>query len=88
MAQDQMVQWCTLFLTVVGKDPPEHSLGEDLDEREKSHFWKAKKWAYANLNRLFIRYVRSRICPEAATTKHFKDTEIRVQTKRTRQQKR
>lgn len=29
---------------------------EDLDEREKNHWWKAKKWAYANLNRLFVRY--------------------------------
>lgn len=51
-----MVQWCTLFLTIVGKDAPEHALDEDLDERERSHFWKTKKWAYANLNRLFIRY--------------------------------
>lgn len=29
---------------------------EDLDEREKSHWWKAKKWCYANLNRLLVRY--------------------------------
>lgn len=31
-------------------------MAEDLDEREVSHWWKAKKWAYANLNRLFVRY--------------------------------
>jgi hypothetical protein len=30
---------------------------EDTDERELNHWWKAKKWSYANLNRLFVRYV-------------------------------
>jgi hypothetical protein len=52
-----MVGWCTLFLTVVGKEPPETSLPEDLDERETNHWWKAKKWSYANLNRLYVRCV-------------------------------
>ena len=56
MQQDRMVAWCTLFLTIVGKDAPENALDEDLEERERAHFWKAKKWAYANLNRLFVRY--------------------------------
>lgn len=28
----------------------------DLDERELNHWWKCKKWAYVNLNRLFVRY--------------------------------
>ena len=53
--QSAMVGWCTLFLNVVSKDPPECSLSEDLDEREINHWWKAKKWSYANLNRLFVR---------------------------------
>ena len=52
-----MVGWCTLFLNVVGKEPPECSLTEDIDERETNHWWKAKKWSYANLNRLYVRYV-------------------------------
>lgn len=26
-------------------------------EREKHPWWKTKKWAYFNLNRLFVRYV-------------------------------
>lgn len=56
MAQEQMVSWCTLFLTIIGKEAPLHAMDEDLDFRERNHFWKAKKWAYANLNRLFIRY--------------------------------
>jgi len=29
---------------------------ESKEERELNHWWKCKKWAYANLNRLFIRY--------------------------------
>lgn len=31
---------------------------EEKEERELNHWWKCKKWSYANLNRLFIRYVR------------------------------
>ncbi len=59
MTRDNMVAWCTLFLTIVGKEPPPHVLDEDLEERERNHFFKGKKWAYANLNRLFVRYVCS-----------------------------
>ena len=51
-----MVGWCTLFIRVVGKDAPPSALPEDLDERESNHWWKAKKWSYANMNRLFVRY--------------------------------
>ncbi|GAB1739217.1 hypothetical protein NU219Hw_g3966t1 [Hortaea werneckii] len=51
-----MVDWCTLFLKVVEKEPPENAMMEDLDERELNHWWKCKKWAYVNLNRLFVRY--------------------------------
>ena len=50
------VGWCTLFLSVAGKNPPENSMMEDLDEREMNHWWKCKKWAYVNLNRLYVRY--------------------------------
>lgn len=52
-----MVAWCTLFLTIVAKGAPAHLLDEDLEERERNHFFKGKKWAYANLNRLYVRYV-------------------------------
>jgi hypothetical protein len=51
-----MVDWCTLFLRVVAKEPPENSMMEDADERELNHWWKCKKWSYVNLNRLFVRY--------------------------------
>ncbi|TKX26347.1 importin-beta N-terminal domain-containing protein 1 [Elsinoe australis] len=53
---EAMSGWCTLFLTVVGKTPPESSMMEDEDERETNHWWKCKKWSYVNLNRLFVRY--------------------------------
>jgi hypothetical protein len=55
-SHQSMVDWCTLFLRVVGKEAPENSMLEDLDERELNHWWKCKKWAYVNLNRLFVRY--------------------------------
>ncbi|KAI4283002.1 MAG: hypothetical protein L6R38_002486 [Xanthoria sp. 2 TBL-2021] len=56
LSQDRMVAWCTLFLNLIGKDAPAAALDEDLDERERDHWWKSKKWAYANLNRLYVRY--------------------------------
>ncbi|KDB24195.1 hypothetical protein H109_03932 [Trichophyton interdigitale MR816] len=55
-SQQATVGWCTLFLRVIGKVPPANSMQDDTDEREQSHWWKCKKWSYANLNRLFIRY--------------------------------
>lgn len=51
-----MVGWCTLFLTVVAKQPPANSMPDDLEDRETNHWWKCKKWSYVNLNRLFVRY--------------------------------
>ncbi|KAJ5963739.1 uncharacterized protein N7479_003615 [Penicillium vulpinum] len=50
------VDWCTLFLRIVSKTPPASSMGDSKEEREMNHWWKCKKWSYANLNRLFIRY--------------------------------
>lgn len=56
LIQDRMVGWCTLFLNIISKDAPSNALEDDLDERERNHWWKSKKWAYANLNRLYVRY--------------------------------
>ncbi|KAJ5542273.1 hypothetical protein N7535_004694 [Penicillium sp. DV-2018c] len=50
------VDWCTLFLRIIAKTPPASAMGDSKEEREMNHWWKCKKWAYANLNRLFIRY--------------------------------
>jgi hypothetical protein len=54
--QQTVIGWCTLFLQTVAKEVPQTALPEDLTEREANHWWKAKKWAYFNLNRLFVRY--------------------------------
>ncbi|KFY55135.1 hypothetical protein V496_07105 [Pseudogymnoascus sp. VKM F-4515 (FW-2607)] len=50
------IGWCSLFIQTIGKEVPPSALSEDLTEREANHWWKAKKWAYFNLNRLFVRY--------------------------------
>ncbi|KAK0655223.1 armadillo-type protein [Cercophora newfieldiana] len=46
--------WCTIFLQTVAK--PIRTTEEDPLERERQHWWKAKKWAYFNLNRLYMRH--------------------------------
>ncbi|KAK0725706.1 armadillo-type protein [Lasiosphaeris hirsuta] len=48
--------WCTVFLQTVSKPIPASAMVEDPPERERHHWWKAKKWAYFNLNRLYIRH--------------------------------
>jgi importin-7 len=50
------VDWCTLFLRIISQEPPPYAMSEDFDEREQNHWWKCRKWCYANLNRLFVRY--------------------------------
>jgi hypothetical protein len=54
--QQTVIGWCSLFLQTVAKEVPASALPEDLTDREANHWWKAKKWAYFNLNRLFVRY--------------------------------
>ncbi|KAJ5635085.1 uncharacterized protein N7484_008398 [Penicillium longicatenatum] len=50
------VDWCTLFLRIISKTPPACAMNESKEDREMNHWFKCKKWSYANLNRLFIRY--------------------------------
>lgn len=47
--------WCTVFLHTVSKPIPASAMEDEPLERERHHWWKAKKWAYFNLNRLYIR---------------------------------
>jgi len=54
--QSSLVPWGTLFLQIVEKDIPDSVLPETKEEREKYPWWKAKKWAYKCLNRIFSRY--------------------------------
>lgn len=53
---------------------------EDVDERERHHWWKAKKWAYFNLNRLWIRHGNSQglNTKNDETTKFAKDFESTI----------
>ncbi|KAI4155249.1 MAG: hypothetical protein L6R39_001282 [Caloplaca ligustica] len=67
LSQDKMVTWCTLFLNIISKDSPPNALDEDLDERERNHWWKCKKWAYANLNRLYVRHGNPSTHPKNAS---------------------
>lgn len=55
-AHQSTVGWCTLFLRVITKEPPASCMLDDIEEREQTHWWKSRKWSYANLNRLFVRY--------------------------------
>ncbi len=50
-----MVSWCSLFLQTVSKDVPSDGASEDDEDRASNDWWRSKKWAYGNLNRLFVR---------------------------------
>ncbi|KAI4864835.1 ARM repeat-containing protein [Hypoxylon rubiginosum] len=60
------IAWCTIFLHTVSKTIPATAMLDDIEERERHHWWKAKKWAYFNLNRLWIRHGN----PQTVTTKN------------------
>ncbi|CAJ2503522.1 Uu.00g109160.m01.CDS01 [Anthostomella pinea] len=62
---DVNIGWCTIFLQTVSKAIPASAMLEDIEERERHHWWKSKKWAYFNLNRLWVRQGN----PAAITTK-------------------
>ena len=53
---DSLIPWGTLFLSLATRPLPLALLPEDVDEREKHPWSKAKKWAVHSLNRLFTRY--------------------------------
>lgn len=55
--EDTFLGWATLFIKIVRKAPPPEAMCEDIEERELNPWWKAKKWAYSNLNRVFVRCV-------------------------------
>ncbi|KAI2605079.1 ARM repeat-containing protein [Hypoxylon fragiforme] len=63
---DVNIGWCTIFLQTVSKAIPASAMSDDIEERERHHWWKAKKWAYFNLNRLWIRQGN----PSSLTTKN------------------
>ena len=54
-SQESLVPWGHLFFAVINVQLPPEAVPADEDERERCEWWKAKKWAYAILNRLFHR---------------------------------
>jgi hypothetical protein len=53
---ESLVPWGQLLFRVVNLTIPASAVPADEDAREKSEWWKAKKWAFATLGRLFHRY--------------------------------
>ncbi|KAF8267216.1 armadillo-type protein [Lactarius quietus] len=51
-----LMPWGRLLFQVVNLRIPEDAVPADEDEREHSEWWKAKKWAYGILGRLFHRF--------------------------------
>jgi hypothetical protein len=52
---ESLVPWGRLFFSVVQLQIPAEAVPTDEDDREMSEWWKAKKWAYGTLCRLFHR---------------------------------
>lgn len=52
---ESLVPWGRLLFQVVNLQIPLEIVPADEEERERSEWWKAKKWAYSTLGRLFHR---------------------------------
>lgn len=55
-----LADWGNLMLSVIRKDFPEDTLKLSEEDRESNSWVKCKKWAFANLYRLFYRYASPR----------------------------
>ncbi|KAJ9478332.1 Nonsense-mediated mRNA decay protein 5 [Pseudozyma hubeiensis] len=55
-SHESIVPWGTFLLQVVQKEIDPSQLPSDDDGREVAPWWKAKKWAFHSLNKLFSRY--------------------------------
>lgn len=62
-SKESIVPWGQLLFAIVNLPIPKEVLPEDEEEREKSEWWKAKKWAYGILGRLFHRFGNSSQLP-------------------------
>ena len=52
---ESLMPWGQLLFAVINIQLPPGSVPDDLEERERSEWWKSKKWACAILGRLFHR---------------------------------
>lgn len=55
-----LAAWGNLMLSIIRKDLPDETLKEPEDSRNSKPWVKCKKWAFANLYRLFYRYASPR----------------------------
>jgi hypothetical protein len=55
-SKESIVPWGQLLFTVVNLQIPKEVVPEDEEDREICEWWKAKKWAYGILGRLFHRW--------------------------------
>ncbi|KDQ62833.1 hypothetical protein JAAARDRAFT_30743 [Jaapia argillacea MUCL 33604] len=53
---ESIVPWGRVLFQVVNLQIPKEAVPEDEEERERCEWWKAKKWAYGILGRLFHRF--------------------------------
>jgi hypothetical protein len=54
-SNESIVPWGTFLLAVVQHQVDPAQLPDDEEEREASPWWRAKKWAFFSLNKLFSR---------------------------------
>ncbi|TCD68344.1 hypothetical protein EIP91_010982 [Steccherinum ochraceum] len=55
-SRESLIPWGTLLFQVVNLQIPAEAVPQDEADRERSEWWKAKKWAYGILGRLFHRF--------------------------------
>jgi importin-7 len=55
-SSESLVPWGRLLFQVINLQIPKDAVPEDEEERERSEWWKAKKWASGILGRLFNRF--------------------------------
>ncbi|KAJ2413554.1 Nonsense-mediated mRNA decay protein 5 [Coemansia sp. IMI 209128] len=69
-APDQLVAWGTSFIKMIEK--PVAFEKETMDEdAAKEPVWKAKKWAFRSINRLYARYGNPALLPSADSKKNM-----------------
>ncbi|GAA93944.1 uncharacterized protein L969DRAFT_70042 [Mixia osmundae IAM 14324] len=78
-ADESIVPWGKLMLAVVARPLDPAAVPDDLDDRERFSWWRAKKWAYRNLNALFVSFgCLSHLRPDRIHykpfAKHFQST--------------
>ncbi|KAL0577930.1 Nonsense-mediated mRNA decay protein 5 [Marasmius crinis-equi] len=72
---ESLAPWGQLLFAFVNLSIPKEAVPVDEDEREQSEWWKAKKWAFATLGRLFHRFGNPSQLPSPMLKKYGKFAE-------------